>query len=225
MLGLAFVPVHADDLTQTQIYNLLNNSQYGQSATYNRINTIYTDIHQYLPDLPTIKSYLYTIQYDAELFRTDFYNTNGKWWKVADDIRTYSRNSASFASYIRDDVHQLQEVLANATDAAIRQDQAARVDQLNNDFLSSSGEASVSLGDLGSASDSITQLKGSLSGGASASSLWSVLGSGSDGWGWFSSATAADLDSSGSLMSIQNYTYLNQYYQDLGLSLGGAYND
>lgn len=243
MFGLAFVPAHADDITQTQIYNLLNNSQYGQSATYNRINNIYNQLYTYLPSLNDIKSSVSNMNTDLSYLRnqftSDFLNTTGKWWRVADDIRTYTSNSASYAyavnqllitsdnrlMNIQSDTRQLQEVLANATDVAIRQDQAARVDQLNNDFLSSSGEASVSLGDIGSASDSISELKGSLSGGASASSLWSVLGSGSDGWGWFSSATAADLDSSGSLMSIQNYTYLNNYYQELGLSLGGDYND
>lgn len=243
LLGLAFVPAHADDITQTQIYNLLNNSQYGQSATYNRINNIYNQLYTYLPNLTDIKNSVSSMNTDLgylrNQFQSDFLNTTGKWWRVADDIRTYTSNTASYAyavnqilltsdnrlMNIQSDTRQLQEVLANATDVAIRQDQAARVDQVNNDFLSSSGSASVSLGDLGSASDSITELKGSLSGGASASSLWSVLGSGSDGWGWFSSATASDLDSSGSLMEEQHFIFLEQYYSDLGLALGGDYND
>lgn len=230
------MPAYADDLTQTQIYNLLNNSSFGQQATYNRVNNIYSDVHTYLPSLTDIKNYLNGIDQRFQTLNNSLVNSGGI---LNNRIANISLNSTSLANSvssiqsglsstlpdINNNVRYLQEVLANSTDAAIRRDQASRVDQINDDFLSSSGSSSVSLGDLGSASDSITQLKGSLSGGASASSLWSVLGSGSDSWGWFSSATAADLDTSGQLMSIQNYSFLDQYYQELGLSLGGAYND
>lgn len=246
LLGLAFVSAHATlESDVSNIYSILNNSSYGQYQqgldidTINRTTSnIYSDIHQYLPDLNTIKTYLYTIQYDAELFRTDFYNTTGKWWRVADDIRTATQNTASTVVNllptfdnrllnIQTDTRQLADVLANATDAAIRADQEARVAELNDGFLSSSGSASMSTSDIGSAKDSVSNLKNSLSGGASASSLWDVLTSGSSAWGWFSQATANDLDTSGSasLMSEPQYTFLNAYYQELGLSLGGDYND
>lgn len=227
MCGLAFVPVHAayesDVLSKLQLINS------DTTSIDTRLRNIYSDIHQYLPSISTISSSL-----------TSFYNRNHTDLQNIEvdtmALRTTSLNISNSVSNIltglsatlpdvKNDVHQLQQVLANSTDTAIRQDQAARVDQLNNDFLSSSGSSSVSLGDLGSASDSVSALKGSLSGGASASSLWTVLGSGSDSWGWFSQATASDLDSSGGLMSDSEYSYLDAYYAELGLSLGGAYND
>lgn len=227
MCGLALVPVHAtyesDVLSKLQLINS------DTTSIDTRLRNIYSDIHQYLPSISTISSSL-----------TSFYNRNHiDLQNIEVDTSALCTTSTTISSNVsniltglssslpdlKNDVHMLQTVLANSTDAAIRQDQAARVDQLNNDFLSSSGSSSVSLGDLGSASDSVSALKGSLSGGASASSLWTVLGSGSDSWGWFSQATASDLDSSGGLMSDSEYSYLDAYYADLGLSLGGAYND
>lgn len=128
---------------------------------------------------------------------------------------------------INTNVQQLTDVLANATDAAIRHDYESRVAEVNNDFLSSSGDASVSLGDIGSSKQSVSALKDSLSGGASASSLWSVLTSNSEGWGWFSLATLNDLDQTGSgnRRSAPEYEYLNDYYAQVMSSLGGEYND
>lgn len=233
LFGLAIMPVHAT--LESDVSTILSKQQLIEQDTSSielRVRNIYTDIHQYLPSLSTISTSLTNfynrnhtdlsnIEVDTSSIDTKFTTLNNQITLLRSGLADWYNVAYAQAA----DVNQLQEVLASDEDLAIRRDQASRVDQINDDFLSSSGSASVSLGDLGSASDSITQLKGSLSGGASASSLWSVLGSGSDGWGWFSSATASDLDSSGLLMEDQHYIFLEQYYSDLGLALVGDYND
>lgn len=236
LLGLSFVLAYADIDYTYSIYQVISSNSIGMPALvsdtgniYSRVQNIYSDIHQYLPSINTISTTLtnfysrnhtdlQNIEVDTSALRTTSTTISSKVSNILSGL------SATLPD-LKNDVHQLQEVLANSTDAAIRHDQAARVDQLNNDFLSSSGSASVSLDDLGSASDSVSALKGSLSGGVSASSLWTVLGFGSDSWGWFSQATASDLDSSGGLMSDSEYTYLDAYYAELGLYLGGDYYD
>lgn len=239
VFGLTFVSAHADIDYTYSIYQVISSNSVGMPALvsdtgniYSRVQNIYSDLHQYLPSINTISTAL-TNFYNRN--HTDLNNIEADTTSIDSRLQTINNQIILIRSGLSDwynvaynqaaDIHMLQTVLANSTDAAIRQDQAARVDQLNNDFLSSSGSSSVSLGDLGSASDSVSALKGSLSGGASASSLWTVLGSGSDSWGWFSQATASDLDSSGGLMSDSEYSYLDAYYAELGLSLGGAYND
>lgn len=236
LLGLSFVLAYADIDYTYAIYQVISSNSIGMPALvsdtgniYSRVQNIYSDIHQYLPSINTISTTL-TNFYSRN--HTDLQNIEVDTSALRTTSTTISSNVSNILTGlsatlpdVHNDVHQLQQVLANSTDAAIRQDQAARVDQLNNDFLSSSGSSSVSLGDLGSASDSVSSLKNSLSGGASASSLWEVLSSDSSSWGWFSQATAFDLDSSGGLMSEPEYFYLDAYYAELGLSLGGAYND
>lgn len=244
LLGICTVSSFAtvdDDVAQ--IRAILSNSTTGQSALYSQVANIYTRINYYLPSLSTIatntgniNTALSTTNNSLSSINSNFITSN----TYLSNIQSYSSTSASNTSSIlsglsaylpniHDSVVQLQEVLASDEDLAIRQGQAQRVDQINDDFLDSSGSASVSLGDLGSAKDSVSEIKGAMSGGASASSLWAVLSSGSSSWSWFSQETANDLDSTGSgnrsRSNGSQYSYLQAYYDELGLSLGGDYND
>lgn len=229
--GTSIVPAFAtleSDVSSILNYVRLTNSDVGSIESY---------VNLYLPSLTQIKNgtdniytrlystnqYLSDIKSQINLFDPYIRNISNREDSNYLNLATIRANSNT----INTNVQQLTDVLANATDSAIRQDYESRVAEVNDDFLSSSGDASVSLGDIGSSKQSVTALKDSLSGGASASSLWSVLTSNSEGWGWFSQATLNDLDQTGSgnRRSAPEYEYLNDYYFQVMNSLGGEYND
>lgn len=224
--GISIVPAFAYDAND--IYNLLNNTtnsylnniknSNGNIESYS--NSIRQTMNQYLPTLNTISSQFTTLNTSVNTLNT---NVNTIRLGLSDWYTSYN----TYIPKIDTNVQQLTDVLANSTDSAIRSDYESRVSEVSNDFLSSSGDASVSLNDIGSSKQSVTALKDSLSGGVSASSLWSVLTSSSEGWGWFSQATMNDLDQTGSgnRRLTPEYEYLNDYYAQVMNSLGGEYND
>lgn len=247
----AAAPAFAADVND--VYNLLNNTtnsylntiknSNAQIESYSslintKVGNIYTDIHTYLPSINQISTYNGQMSQDLITIRNSLINSNGSIFSELHSVNTLTNSISSNVSSIQsglsstlpdihDSVVQLQEVLASDEDLAIRQSQAQRVDQINDDFLDPSGDASVSLGDIGTTKDSVFQLKNALSGGASASTLWGIFSSNSDGWGWFSQATLNDLDQTGSggRRSAPRYEFLDSYYDDVYSALGGDYND
>lgn len=241
LLAVAF-HVTAFGADVNDVYNLLNNTtntylntiKNNTANSDSRLQSIYTDIHTYLPSLQQIENqsqlYLFNLANNSNTLVSDIHNSNGV---INSSIRSIDSNSSSIKSGLEyylpgmgSDISQLKEVLASDEDLAIRQSQAQRVDQINDDFLDSSGDASVSLGDLGATKDSVGQIKDALSGGASSSSLWDIFSPNSVGWGWFSQATMNDLDQTGSnRRSVPRYEYLDSYYSDVLSALGGEYYD
>lgn len=234
------LPAFAADTTD--IYNLLNNTtntylntiKNSVANTDSKVTDIKSIMNSYLPNLQSIMNYTFGIDRTLAYISDVAFESNGVLFNAFTNtaLNTQYTNQHlttlnNSISTINSDVHQLKEVLANSTDAAIRNDYQARVSEISNDFLSSNGDASVGLGDIGSSKQSVIALKDSLSGGASSSSLWSVLTNNSDGWGWFSQATMDDLDQTGSgnRRSSNNYEYLNDYYDQVYSNLGGDYND
>lgn len=237
------------------VYNLLNNTTNSylntiknsnaqiesySSNIYSKVNSMQSLMNTYLPSLLTISNHIGGIENTLNYISDVGFESNGI---IFTSVNSTASNTSNIASYsfsilsgltatlpdIKSSVVQLQQVLASDEDLAIRQDQASRVDAISDDFLSSSGDASVSLGDIGSAKDSVTNIKDSLSGGASQSQLWTVLGSGSDAWSWFSQSVANDLDQSGSQSRLRSSgfstPYLDDYYRQVYNSLGGEYYD
>ena len=222
---------------------ILSNSTTGWNAMYSQVYNSYNRLNTYLPNLVDIKNSLSSIDSKFSTSNSNLasiiqsiQSSNTLLTSVNSNTSSSASNTSSILSGlsatlpdIKDSVVQLQQVLASDEDLSIRQDQASRVDAINDDFLSSSGDASVSLGDLGSAKDSVSNIKYSLSGGASQSQLWTVLSSGSDAWSWFSQSVADDLDQSGSQSRFRSSgsstPYLDDYYRQVYYSLGGEYND
>lgn len=91
-----------------------------------------------------------------------------------------------------------------------------------------SGSAAASVSDINAVKDSVGALKGATSGGASFSQAFNIFGGNSDGWSWFTQATADSLDttSNGSRMlraSVSDsHPYLDAYYSDIYSILGGG---
>lgn len=227
----------------SSLNSMITSSNGGWLTMMNYLSNMNTKMNTYLPDISSIKNSISSVDTKLSTTNTNLasvINAINSSNALLTSVNSNTSMSASNTSFIlsgltatlpdiKDSVVQLQQVLASDEDLAIRQDQASRVDAISDDFLSSSGDASVSLGDIGSAKDSITNIKDSLSGGASQSQLWTILGSGSDAWSWFSQSVADDLDQSGSQSRLRSSgsstPYLDDYYRQVYNSLGGDYND
>lgn len=247
-------PVHAADLTDiyNQVVLIRSNlSDYytGSQGLLNQVQTINSRLYQYLPSLNDIKSSVSSIDTKAGNISTmlntmnnnlvdidsntdgieSALGTSNSWLSnINGNLITNVNqviNSNAFLSNIAYDTRQLQEVLANATDAAIRSDQESRVGAINSDFLSSSGNNSVSLSDIGNLSGGMSDLKSGLSSTASPDDALSWI-NGTDAWGWFDVSTKNDLDrvnpSRGNLRSStdSNTPYLDNYYNAIYVYLG-----
>lgn len=132
-----------------------------------------------------------------------------------------------FSQAVQLPLGKLQFLLADDSSVSAKKANANQESAALTGFTGS-GSAAASVSDINAVKDSVGALKGATSGGASFSQAFNIFGGNSDGWSWFTQATADSLDttSSGSRMlraSVSNsHPYLDAYYSDIYSILGGG---
>ena len=153
-------------------------------------------------------------------------NYNGNLYNP--DLTTYSLGTSGnslwydfrrFASNVSQHLARLDYVLASDDEISARSEASSNQEAFVDDYISSSGSASVSVSNLGDMASLTGDMKDALSSNVSASSAFTAFSDNSDAWLWFSQTVADSLDTTNTRASFDT-PLLNGYYTELERTLG-----
>ena len=178
-----------------------------------------------------------SIEYFMMYYLTSFYNYTsifGKNWQNANgylykpDLTTTALGTSGnsfwydfrrFASNISQHLARLDYVLASDDEISARSEASSNQEAFVDEYISSSGSASVSVSNLGDMASLTGDMKDALSSNVSASSAFTAFSDNSDAWLWFSQTVADSLDTTNNRASFDT-PLLNGYYTELEHTLG-----
>lgn len=122
-----------------------------------------------------------------------------------------------FGANISQSLGRLAFVLANDEDIALRQQTQDQQNAYKTNFTASGASARMSTSDIGTASDSVSELKSAFTSSASARDAFNGFSSGTDGrWNWFSTEILNSLDTTTNNRKSYNLTnFLDDYYNEV----------
>lgn len=226
---------------RTQLDAVNYNIGYLGSQFYNSsssLNTALTAVPSIKTNTDSIASNTLTIKSNVIDIASDTSSIASDTSSIATDTSHISSNTdslvRSFTSLLSS-VEKFVYLYADDDTIAAKRAEASKTNQVASDFVLSSGTSSASASDFGSLSSGVTDLKDSLSGGASPSEAFTVLSNSSNAWGWFSTDVQNDLDQTNTSTSggparvrsrVSSHPLYDNYVNFIFSRLGGdALND
>lgn len=203
------------DSINNNMVSYLNNLGYGTGYTTDTLNkdlddiksavtgirtdlgyqnhSLYSDVSNISSKASTSDSKLSSIYSYLGDVRTYTANTSSNSSSIAGSVSSIAEDSSDISSGITVILSKLNEISQKIIPSAQEEDLLTIAAVIQTEYISPSGKASASGSDYLTVSSGVSALKNSVSGSGSPSNAFSIL-LGNDGWGWFSSEVASDLD-------------------------------
>lgn len=195
------------------------NSPYKTLESVNGTLTLYDYFHILNNNLIGVNTALVTTgtSYNYRYYNDDMTTGTRTVASVMDMLMNFSGDMSKFVS-------RMSYMIADPDTVAAKQANKLQEQSVLDNFTGS-GDASASVSDFVGVKDSVSALKTSLSGGASYTQAFNILGGNSDGWSWFTTEVAESMDTTGNGSTRRGSVpvstpYLDSYYDSIYSVIG-----